>query len=337
MKKILVTGGFGFLGGHLVEEILRHDPGCIVHVIDNLSTNPIPHELFLEGLKDRKRVTFDLCSIAEYFASGKPRGWSQIYHLASIVGPAGVLKHGGYIVRAVIDDSYLVMDEAIASGVRLLDVSTSEIYGGGQEGYCREDFPKIIPAKTSIRLEYAVAKIAAETSILNNCSLGKLDAVIIRPFNISGPRQSGVGGFVVPRFVGLAMHGHPLTVFGKGNQIRAFTHVKDMAEGICLAMNVGKSGEAYNLGNPENKMSIDVLADMVADIVGSKAGKIYVDPKTIYGPFYEEANDKYPDANRAIEELGWRPKRNARTVISETRDFMAQVSPELRAQLTGAM
>ncbi|MGE0451147.1 MAG: NAD-dependent epimerase/dehydratase family protein [Vicinamibacterales bacterium] len=339
-KRILVTGGFGFVGGHLVETLLTLDPANRVHVVDNLTTNPLPLDRLLSEIHARvgstDRLTWDICSVADWFAR-KPvdTAWDEIYHLASVVGPAGVLRHAGRIVKAVVDDAYVLMEVATARGIRLLEVSTSEVYGGGQEGDCNEDFAKIIPARTSVRLEYAVAKLAAETALQNTCLVGSLDAVIVRPFNISGPRQSGVGGFVLPRFIGSAIMNRPLTIFSGGTQTRAFTHVADICDGLVLAMQHGRRGEVYNLGNPKNRVTINEMAELVLDVTGSTAGKTYVDPRTIYGPLYAEANDKYPNADRAMRELTWVPRFDARAVVQETFDYMRRLPEDVRTHLVG--
>jgi len=341
-KRILVTGGFGFVGGHLVEQLLTEDPSNHVHIVDNLSSNPIPHERLLSEISktidSNGRLTWDISSVAEWCARAPTdEPWDEIYHLASEVGPAAILQYAGRMVRSVVENTYLLMELAQKHGARLLNVSTSEVYGGGQEGYCSEEFAKIVPAKTSVRLEYAVAKLAAETALQNTCAVHSLDAVIVRPFNISGPRQSGVGGFVLPRFVGFAMANLPLTIFQGGTQIRAFTHVADICSGIVLSMRKGKRGEIYNLGNPKNRMTINEMADMVLEVTGSKAGKSYVDPKTIYGPLYEEANDKYPNADRAMRELGWVPRLDARAVVEHTFLYMTSLPLDLRDSLTGQL
>lgn len=338
--RILITGGFGFVGGHLVEMLLAENPSNRVHVIDNLSTSPLPLDRLLQEIYGKPgttdRLTWDVCSIAEW-ASREPGdpAWDEVYHLASIVGPAGVLPHAGEIIKSVVDDTYLLMGVAERHGVRLLDVSTSEVYGGGQEGYCSEEFAKIIPATSSVRLEYAVAKLAAETAIQNRCKARMLDAVIVRPFNISGPRQSGLGGFVLPRFVGQALRNQPLTIFGTGRQIRAYTHVADICSGIVLAMRRGRRGDIYNLGNPGNTISIDDLADLVLELSGSTGGKTYVDPKSIFGDLYVEANDKYPNAERAKRELGWEPVIDARSLVEQTLGYMKGIPAELRDNLAG--
>jgi UDP-glucose 4-epimerase len=256
-----------------------------------------------------------MCSVEEYCRTVDQAEFQQIYHLASVVGPAGVLPHAGRIVQSVVNDTYRLVELALRWQAKLVDVSTSEVYGGGQNGFCTEDYPKLVPAKVTVRLEYAVAKMASETAILNTCLVSPLKASIVRPFNIAGPRQSGKGGFVLPRFIAQSLRNEPLTVFGTGQQVRAFTHVKDMADGLIRAMERGGNGEVYNLGNPENRITVLELARRVIQLTGSKSEIAFVDPRDIYGPLYTEASDKYPDATRARRDLGWCPKYGTDWVI----------------------
>ncbi len=316
MKRILITGGFGFLGTSLTEELIKPVQNH-VHVVDNMSTSPVILDDYLQVIGHPENLTYNICTIEEYFKKTSIPVYDEIYHLASPVGPAGVLKHAGNMVRDVVRDNYTLMDYCVKYKCKLLDVSTSEVYGGGVEGYCSEETSKVVPPKTTIRLEYAIAKLAAETALINTCTVTKLNAVIVRPFNISGPRQSPLGGFVLPRFIQLSDAGKPITVFGKGNQIRAFTHVKDMVDGIILAMEKGKNGLAYNLGNVKNKTTILDLALRVKKVINSKSEIVFVDPKSIYGHLYEEANDKYPDATKAEIELGWIPKYSIDETIKD--------------------
>jgi nucleoside-diphosphate-sugar epimerase len=323
-KRILVTGGFGFIGSTLVEKLVA-GPGNRVHVVDNLSTSPIDVGAFLGLLRDPSNLTYNLCSIDQYCRSGRPRPtFDEVYHLASVVGPVGVLEHAGRITRMIVDDIYHVMDIAAADGARVLDVSTSEVYGGGRDGYCSEDYTKIIPPKVTVRLEYAVGKLAAEIALVNTSRVTGLHATIIRPFNVAGPRQAPRGGFVLPRFIGQALRGEPLTVYGDGSMVRAFTHVRDIVDGLILTMERGRSGEAYNLGNPENKVTILGLARRVLEVSGSRSRIEFVDPKALFGPLFEEANDKYPDAKRATGELGWCPRRGVDEVITDTLRYIRE-------------
>jgi UDP-glucose 4-epimerase len=271
---------------------------------------------------DDPRLTYDISSIEEYHAASKLAPFEEIYHLASVVGPVGVLQHAGKITKSITDDTYRVLELAQKTGARLCDVSTSEIYGGGRDGYCSETDAKIITSKVSVRLEYAVAKLASEVALMNTCKVSDLYAVIIRPFNIAGPRQSGKGGFVLPRFIAQCLKGEPITVYGDGKMIRAFTHVADVAEGIVLALRRGRRGEPYNIGNPANKISILDLAQRTVRITGSHSRIDLVDPKKLFGPLFEEANDKFPDADRAMNELGWKPRFDLETVINDCVEYI---------------
>jgi UDP-glucose 4-epimerase len=321
-RTILVTGGFGFLGSHLVEKLLAQG-GARVHVVDNLSTSPINVDAFLRRLGNPPALTYEIRSVEDYRKgqSSFP-AFDEIYHLASVVGPVGVLSHAGKIARSITEDTYHVIELAQMTGARLCDVSTSEVYGGGRDGYCSENDAKIITPKVSVRLEYAVAKLACEVALINTTRVSGLFAVIIRPFNISGPRQATKGGFVIPRFIRQAIHGEPITVYGDGKMIRAFTHVRDVADGLIRALRNGERGQAYNVGNPANKITILELAERVIRLTGSSSRIDFVDPKALFGPLFEEANDKFPDSDRASRELGWKPQLDLDRVIRDTLEYI---------------
>jgi UDP-glucose 4-epimerase len=333
IRHILVTGGFGFIGGHLIQRLLQ-DRDNRVHVVDNLSSNPIPVDILLADLNYPDALTYDTCSVKDFCQQNERSDWSMIYHLASPVGPVGVLKYAGSMAKIITEDTYGLMRIALQSECRIVDVSTSEIYGGGQQGLCAEDMPRIVQSKETVRLEYAVGKLAAEIMLMNSVAAHGLDAVIIRPFNVSGPRQSGKGGFVLPRFIAQAMTGNPLTVFGDGSQIRAFTHVYDIVDGILLAAEKGETGTAYNMGNPNNRTTILDLAQQVISFIG-RGEIIYVNPHDLYGPLYAEAADKYPDASRAIDTLGWEPTRSIVDTIKSTYLYMTWTNPSIFERLAG--
>jgi UDP-glucose 4-epimerase len=320
-KRILVTGGFGFIGSHLVERLLA-DRTSHVHVVDSLVTSPLDVGAYVARLREPARLTWDVCTLEEYCARPERGGWDEIYHLASVVGPVGVLAHAGKIAGMVVNDTYRIIELAVSSGARVVDVSTSEVYGGGRDGYCSERDFKVIQPKVTVRLEYAVGKLAAEIALINTTKVAPLHACIVRPFNVAGPRQSGKGGFVLPRFIAQALRGESLTVYSDGSMIRAFTHVSDIVSGIVLAMQRSRTGEAYNLGNPANKSSILDLARRVIALVGGPSKIDFVDPKQLFGPLFEEANDKFPDSDKATTELGWVARHDIDRVIVDTTTYM---------------
>ncbi len=304
---ILITGGFGFIGSHLTETLIA-DPNNHVHIVDNLSTSSIDPEAYLAALGRPENLSYNICSVAQFCDGvGAGRSFDQIYHLASVVGPVGVLPHAGKIALQIISDANHVVQIALRSGAKIVDVSTSEVYGGGRDGYCSEKDFKVIQSNVTVRLEYAVGKLAAEISLMNMTRVTPLRVSIVRPFNVAGPRQSGRGGFVLPRFIEQALAGEPITVYNDGKMIRAFTHVKDIVTGIILAMEKGANGEVYNIGNASNKTTIREMAERVVHLTSSNSNISHVDPKVLFGPLFEEANDKYPDSDRASHDLDWHP------------------------------
>jgi nucleoside-diphosphate-sugar epimerase len=344
MTNILITGGFGFIGGHLLNHLLNapvreNANRPTVHVVDNLSTAPVPVETLLSDLNYPQGLTYDIADIYEWLRNGTGDDWDVIIHLASPVGPAGILNHAGIMAHEIIRDTVGLIQLAKRCNAILIDVSTSEVYGGGDQGLCHETMIRYVPAETTVRLEYAMGKLAAETSIINECAVNGLRAAIIRPFNVAGARQSGQGGFVLPRFVAQAMTGQSLTVFGDGSQLRAFTHVADIADGIVRVMNKlrknGKRGEVYNLGNPDNRISILELAERVLDVVGSNSDIVFVDGRTVYGKHYAEAADKFPDATKAMTVLKWKPEYSVQDTIQSVYNYMMFSEPTIFEQLAG--
>lgn len=321
---ITVTGGLGFIGSHLVDALAKR--GDHVSVIDDARSMG-PSILTMPAFVDEwpRRVDVDLSAVAE----AQPPVSDTIYHLAGPVGPVGVLAQAGRIAYDVITDAARVARWARKWDAVLVYVSTSEIYGpqGSPDVYLDkqlisrgttrpipETANRIFLAGHSARMEYAVAKLAAETMLLNTPGL---DVRIIRPFNVAGPRQKPDGGFVLPRFIDQAKAGDPVTVYTPGTQERAFTHVLDIVDGIVKAGTQGKPGDIFNLGNADNRCSILTLANEVIKTLESPSYIEIVDPVKIWGPAFREAPDKIPDATKARQELGWEPTRDRLTTIRD--------------------
>lgn len=317
MTYTLISGAAGFIGSHLVERLL--DERFDLIGVDDLRSSPLPlDELVAEIGPQWGRMAFYKEPI-EHFARRGSAGYpvSGIYHLASPVGPAGILPYAGRIVQEIVNSTYAVIELALRHKCRLVYVSTSEIYNAN--GLCDEYTVCQVPiSDPTVRMEYSIGKLAGEIAVLNTDGL---DSVIIRPFNVAGPRQSRKGGFVLPTWVDQGLAGEPLTVFGDGSAVRAFTHVEDVVDGLIRAMRDGTCGQAYNLGNPLNRTSMLKLAYKVEQELGHITARLrYVDGKTIHGPKYTEAADKWTYAERAQQELGWQPKW---TIEDTIRDVIA--------------
>ena len=305
----VITGGLGFIGSHLVDRCLAE--GMDVLVIDDCrSTRQRATELWPSD----SRVKFLMADCRTVVPQDRAE---VVFHLASPVGPVGVLNRASYITPEVIDGSRAAARWSMRDSVPMIDVSTSEIYGGGDQGLCAESMPRSVDAGAWARLEYQTAKLAAEVMLQNTADL---DVRIIRPFNVAGPRQSPAGGFVLPRMVQQALTGKPITVYTPGTQRRALTHVLDIVDGIWLAWRKGEANRDYNLGNPGNTCSMMSLAHEVADYVGG-AEVTVVDPVGLHGEQFKEAAEKFPDATRAMTELGWHPTRSRQQIIADTVEW----------------
>lgn len=325
MASYLVTGGLGFIGSHLVSDLLE-DAAARVTVVDNLMNQVFPVAEVTKQITAGKpgELEVQVQPIAEF----EPRRrFDRIFHLASVVGPAAVLNYAGFISESIVRDTYAVIRLAQSQDAQLVNVSTSEVYGGGDRGFCQEDTPRVVKGPASARQEYAAAKATCEVSIANLCAIGKLRAVSVRPFNVSGVRQLGQAGFVLPRFIGQAILRRPLTVFGDGVQVRAFTDVRDVASGILVAGEKGAVGEVYNVGNPANRITIRELAALVLRVTGSQSVIEYLNPRALYGKHYEDAADKFPDATRLMQ-LGWLPEYSLEHTVAAVHAWFVGLSEE---------
>lgn len=299
MRHYVVTGGLGFIGSHLSELLL--DAGHRVTIIDDRRTSVVDR---IQGAT----IIEDDVVWADW-----PSDIDGIFHLAGPVGPVGVIEWSGKIVSQVVQAAERTATEARMNDCPLVYVSTSEVYGE-QRQPVNEWAPRIISAGATARMEYAVAKLATETMLLNDMFL---DVRIIRPFNVAGPRQSERGGFVLPRFLRQAKSGQAMTVYRPGTQRRAFTHVIEIASGIYEAMRRGRTKAVYNLGNPANEMTILDLALRVRNALDSASAIEIIDPVSLHGTSFAEAPDKIPDIGLAQADLGFYPVMGVDAVIAD--------------------
>ena len=317
MKNILITGGLGFIGTHCIEKWTEEN--WSVYVIDNLSSNAITQDHPIA-----KDVTYIYGDVIDTNWEKLPK-FDLILHLASPVGPVGVLKHSGIMADIILKDIYSVIDGAKYNNCPLVFVSTSEIYGHrDSKTYLSEDEDKVLKGEFTVRNEYAIAKLLSEI-VLSNC--GKIDKdfkyQIIRPFNVTGAFQLPDGGFVLPRFVKQALEGKDITVYYTGQQIRAFTWVKDIVDGIYLTSVASDElwNQEWNVGNEKNEEAIIYLAKRVKELTGSESRITYVDPIELHGELFSEAPEKIPDATKIRTKLGWEPTKGIDEIIEEVVDF----------------
>ena len=190
--------------------------------------------------------------------------FEEIYHLASPVGSLGILEKSGRIAGDILSLADKAARIASYSKSRLLYVSSSEVYG--RDGRHQESSEQRVPCKRGPRMEYALAKLTAEHALLNRAAEGSFELRIVRPFNAMGEWQSSTLGFVVPMFFEAALAGRDLHVFGTGKQIRSFCHVRDLVNGMIQVQATGQPDNVYNIGHPDNVISIEELALLIRSL-----------------------------------------------------------------------
>lgn len=319
-KNVLITGGLGFIGAHCIEKWKQENWN--VYVVDNCSSNAIAPEHPIAN-----DVLIFLEDIIKVNWNKMPR-FDLILHLASPVGPVGILKHSGKMAQIILDDIYSVIRGAKYNKCPLIFVSTSEIYGfRDKKSYLKEEDDKVLRGSFTVRNEYSIAKLLSEIVLANT---GKIDSnfkyQIIRPFNVTGKYQLPDGGFVLPRFVTQALNGDDITVYFDGTQLRAFTWVKDIVEGIYLSTIASDKfwNQEWNIGNKQNENTILYLAEKVKQLTNSNSKIVNVDPVELHGPLFAEAPEKIPDSEKIQKLLGWKPTKNTDEVILEVIEFYKQ-------------
>ncbi|HXI49854.1 MAG TPA: NAD-dependent epimerase/dehydratase family protein [Candidatus Saccharimonadales bacterium] len=308
---VLVTGGAGFIGSHLVERLLAD--GKHVVVIDDFSTGSKAN---LQHLAAHPRLRLlasrvSRCEELPQLASGA----ESIYHLAATVGVERVLESPLRAIETNLRETEAVLQAAAASRTRVLVASSSEVYGKSDKALLSEDDDLLIGPPTQPRWSYACSKLMDEFLALAFRREQGLPAVIVRLFNTVGPRQSGRYGMVLPRFVAAARANQRLRVFGDGTQTRCFCDVGDVVEALVRLQRVPEaSGEVVNVGSTE-EVSIHDLALRVIEALGSTSSVEFVPYHLAYrGPF-EDLRRRRPDVSKLAALTGFKPKTSLRTVI----------------------
>lgn len=309
--KIFVTGAAGFIGSHLVEDLLTR--GHQVTGLDDLSTGRLSN---LRAVADHPNFRLVQGSVLDQgLVSELTEGCQQVYHLAAAVGSFVIRDRTLESLRTNIHGTENVVDAAARCGAVLLAASTSEIYGKNTKSGLREDDDRIIGSPLKSRWSYAEAKAIDESLIDAYGRERGLKAVIIRFFNTVGPRQTGRYGMVIPRFTRQALAGEPLTVYGTGDQIRCFCHVLDVIPALTkLIATPAAYGRAVNLGNNE-PVSINDLAKHIVAATHSTSVITHTPYLEAYGSGYEDMQRRIPDCSLARTLCGFTPRRSLDDIV----------------------
>ncbi len=319
--KALITGGAGFIGSHLAEKLLGE--GAEVWALDDLSTGSAQNIAHLEDHSGYHVVIDSVLQPA--IVNELVRKVDVVYHLAAAVGVKTIVQEPVRTLRVNLGGTETVLDACCKFEKPVLIASTSEVYGDHRtEEPLTETSRRIYGATTQKRWAYADSKAMDEFLGLAYHEEYGLETVIVRLFNTVGPRQTGLYGMVIPRFVERALRGEAIEIYGDGAQTRCFCHVEDTvrALGGLIEALPQTSGEIYNVGAC-NQISIAELADRGKELTGSESPTVHVPFDEVYGSGIEDMLHRVPGTDKIRAAIGWEPERNLDDILG---DVIASIS-----------
>ena len=313
MRTILVTGGAGFIGSHLVERLLA--AGHRLVVFDDLSTGSLAN---LDGVKSHPRLRLVVDNLANEKVLGELLDEAdEVYHLAAVVGVRLVLEEPERTVTTNIGPTETMLRHLSRRPKPLFLASTSEVYGKNPKTPLAEDDDLVFGPTTRNRWIYACSKAIDEYLALAQHQRTGLPVVVGRFFNVVGPRQVGRYGMVLPRFVDQALAGGPLVVHDDGRQVRCFAHVADVVEDVLRLMTTPAArGRVFNLGS-DVPVTIRELAETVVRLVDPRLAIEHIPFELAFTPGFEEIAVRIPDLSRVRETVGARPTRKLEDIVRE--------------------
>src|SRR3990167_6464829 len=282
--KVLITGGVGFIGSHLAEELLKSKHQVVV--LDDLSTGRMENVAHLKANPDFELVVGTVLN--EHLVDKLVERVDVILHLAAAVGVELIVKRPLESLTTNIKGSETVLEMTYRYNKKILITSTSEIYGKNVNGPLKENDDRILGSPLKVRWSYSTAKAVDEMLAYVYWKEKKVPSIIVRLFNTVGPKQTGYYGMVVPRFIEQALKNKPITVFGTGKQSRCFTHVKDVVKALIKLVEEPKAvGEVFNIGSQE-EVSIDDLAKKIIKITKSRSAIKHIPYEQAYEEGFED-------------------------------------------------
>jgi UDP-glucose 4-epimerase len=310
--KILITGGAGFIGSHLAEQLLQQ--GHEVVAIDNLSTGSrhnlkaVAHHPQFQFVYDDVRHAHTMHILIEQC--------DMVFHLAAAVGVQLIVDQPVHTIETNIHGCEVVLEIANKFEKKVLLASTSEVYGKSEAVPFREDDDTVLGSTRFSRWSYACSKAIDEFLGLAYFQQYQLPVVIVRLFNTVGPRQTGQYGMVIPRFVERALKNEPLLIYGDGRQSRCFAYVGDVVEALVALMNCPAApGRVYNLGSTE-EITIDALADKIIQLTGSNSTKKILSYEQAYGRPFDDMMRRVPCLDRIREIIGYQPRTSLESTLN---------------------
>ena len=311
-ERVLITGAAGFLGSHLCDRFIKE--GYLVIGMDNLITGDMKNIAHLQANSNFKFINHDVTKHITIDGDIK-----YILHFASPASPIDYLKIPIQTLKVSSLGTHNCLGLAKAKNARFLIASTSEVYGDPLVHPQTEDYWGYVNP-IGPRGCYDEAKRFAEAITMAYHTYHKVDTRIVRIFNTYGPRMRLNDGRVLPAFIGQALRGEDLTVFGDGSQTRSFCYVDDLVEGIYRLL-LSDYSLPVNIGNP-SEITIKQFGDEIIKLTGTKQ-------KMIYKPLpQDDPKQRQPDITRAKKLLGWEPKVNRAEGLKITYDYFKSLTPE---------
>lgn len=309
----LITGGAGFIGSHLCDELLLE--GHRVIVIDNLSTGS--RENIAHHFSNPRFEFYNDSVTNESLMEKLVEQCDRIFHLAAVVGVKSVIDSPIRTIETSARGMSIVLSLADKMHKQVLFTSTSEVYGKSEALPFSEQSDLIFGASNIARWSYACSKAMDEFHALAYHAEHHLQIAIVRLFNTVGPRQSSKYGMVMPRFIEAALSNNAITVYGDGSHKRCFGHVKDVTWALKkIIAEPNCAGQVYNVGSNE-EISILNLAYLVKSRLNSTSEIVFVPYEKIYGPNFEETKDRAPNTGKLQSAIGFNPKTTIAAMIDE--------------------
>jgi UDP-glucose 4-epimerase len=318
-RHVLVTGGAGFIGTHLVQRLLAG--GERVTVLDNHVTSTPDSLAASAGHPNLEMLLGDV--VGNQALDGLVARADVVIHLAAAVGVKLVVEEPLRTLETNIAGTEAILSAAARHGAKVLMASTSEVYGKSTQLPFREDSDVVHGATSKSRWGYAASKMVDEFFALAYHATFDLPVVIFRLFNTVGPGQTGRYGMVVPRFVDAALRGEPLIVHDDGAQRRCFLHVADAIVAIdALSRTDAAIGQVFNIGS-EQPVSILELAERVIERVAQveparpRSSIEFLPYDQVYGAGFEDMRARQPDITKIGDIVGWTPTRSLDDILTD--------------------
>jgi UDP-glucose 4-epimerase len=317
MKKVIVTGGAGFIGSNLVKKLLDLNVEKLL-IIDDLSTG---NESNISSIVSDERVQFlnskieDIENLNELF-----KDYDFCYHLAAGVGVQYIMDNLSESLLTNILATHRVLEACQVNGLPVLLTSTSEVYGVAEDDVWTEETKSLIGPTSKLRWSYAASKMIDEFIALSLFEEGKVSPIIVRLFNIIGPNQLSKYGMVVPRFIESALEDKDILIHGDGSQSRSFTWVDDVVNYLIKLAEVKAYGEVFNIGQTE-EISIKNLAELIIEKTNSNSQIIFKSHEEVFGKAFEDPKRRTPGIDKVIEFTGMKPTKNIEFMIENIINF----------------